>query len=146
MARSVVLNSEGIFIGMPGYDPLTSDARNVLFSSKAAQQRIYDRGVIALNQIENDDRYRRGNVTFGKTFQRPPIVLVAGIIDENQADSTLCTPFGLMGYGSVTYQVEPYYSLEISTTGFLMRTWGAGFFAQHSGAYSWMYAVLENTL
>lgn len=111
MARARI-NKDGIDIARQGYNVDTAGPADIAFSTRWNAAQIFMKGQtnpIAFSGYM-DNIYYRSIVPFGKTFARPPIVFVGGVISADQreicATSLTSIPFAPgVGYIIPFYRV-----------------------------------------
>lgn len=139
------LSTDGIDIAKPGYDVDTASIENMQFSSSLVAMRLALTGIVSVANFTGymDDRYRRGQVTFGTPFVRPPIVMVAGLYPDGSTDQSPIVLRTVSDQQGRAWGL-PVYQITVSTTGFDL------FVTKDSWAGNrptdWRYFVFQNTL
>lgn len=143
------IDRNGIAIAKAGFDVDTASPAEMTFHPSFVAARLFMRGTLAVGNYTGtgDNIYRRGTVSFGKTFARPPVVIVGGVRSDGGLTmtpflQTFFSPQNSLG------QITPHYSVEIGTSSFTLYVKrndpSNGFYGPVET--SWRYWVLENTL
>lgn len=127
MVKRILIDTSGIKASRAGVAVDTASEKDLILSIKSAGLQMYQTGTLSLtdyNSFANYPpgptyRYRRGTLTFGKTFSKPPIVLVCGMYSSSKMDInplvhvyTADPP----GPGDTYICIEPALCWEVSTT------------------------------
>lgn len=117
MARAKI-DKNGPSIAKAGYHVETAPIQHMIFDPQYVAARIFRQVTLTPGPFSGylDNAYYRATYSFGKTFNTPPIVLVAGI-DGARRQVSAMTGYAIPVNPGTAY-VLPLYEVVSTTTGF----------------------------
>ena len=140
------ISEEGPQIAKSGFDVDTASIANMVFSPSLVALRVALTGTVSVSSFSGllSSRYLKGTVTFPTSFARPPIVMVAAILDDGTTQQGLWAEYSISGG---TALVMPTYQIDTYTDHFDLFAYKSdGSFDWLPLSDTWRYWVFQNTL
>lgn len=82
------ISSAGVEIAREGFDVDTAAPENIIFSSTAPTLRLALTGVVTISDFSGplSGRFARAIVYYDEPFEKPPLVLAAGVVSSTVSD------------------------------------------------------------